>query len=279
MQQYTHTDPNLPGKPLTLRFLNNSIKMWVLIALIGQWFFTLYILLGFAYPLALGGPQNIDYSHMIEGYVAGDTSGNFILLMHIIPASLLSLSGIFQLVPFIRKTYPRFHRYNGRVFLSIGLLGALSGLYLTWIKGTRLSDFGALGITLNGLLIPIAVYFAWKFARQKQFENHMMWAVHAFILINGVWTFRLYLMSWFVIGNAAFGASPSLEGPSGIFLSYACYLVPMCIAQIYFWGRKQSQRYKVNISIGFVLFGVVTTALGVGSASLFMWWPRIAGAL
>jgi hypothetical protein len=47
-------------------------------------------------------------------------------------------------------------RWNGRMFLTLGLLGALTGLYLTWVRGSRLSDIGSIGLTLNGLLILLA---------------------------------------------------------------------------------------------------------------------------
>jgi hypothetical protein len=46
-------------------------------------------------------------------------------------------------------------------------MGAVSGLYLTWIYGARLSDVGYLGITLNAILIIITVFFAWRYASAK----------------------------------------------------------------------------------------------------------------
>lgn len=59
------------------------------------------------------------------------------------------------------------HRWNGKLFLTLGLMGAVSGLYLTWICGARLSDVGYLGITLNAILIIITVFFAWRYASAK----------------------------------------------------------------------------------------------------------------
>ena len=99
-----------------------------------------------------------------------------------LPAIILALSGIFQLFPNIRAKYPSFHRWNGRVFLLFGITGALTGLYLSWGAGLRLSDIGALGITLNGILIPIAIALTWYHIRNKNIEKHKRWAIHSFML-------------------------------------------------------------------------------------------------
>jgi hypothetical protein len=121
--------------------------------------------------------------------VKDDTFGNAALFFYVIPAALLSVGGIIQLLPIVHRKFPVVHRWNGRMFLSLGLMGALFGLYLTWVRGARLSDVGAMGLTLNSILIVVAVVFAWRYAMAKQFDKHMRWAIHGFILVNGVWLF------------------------------------------------------------------------------------------
>lgn len=255
-----------------LKYLTRS---WVLVALLGQWIFALYIFIKFGIPALSGSPTSADTSRMIQGYVNGDEFGNGVLVIHLLPAILLSFGGIFQLLPYLRKKYPAFHRWNGRMFLTLGLFGALTGLYLTWVRGSRLSDIGSIGLTINGLLILVSVTLAWKFAINRQYQKHMRWAVHAFILINGVWTFRLYLMGWFMLNQGANGNTATIDGPADIALSFASYLFPMLIAEIYFWAKRQNITYRVSIANLFMLFGLLITIIGVVSATLFMWWPRI----
>ena len=257
--------------------LKYTTRSWLIVALVGQWIFALYIFIQFGVAALSGDPTSADTSAMIKGYVAGNELGNGVLMLHLLPAIYLSFGGIFQLLPYLRNTYPAFHRWNGRIFLSLGLLGALTGLYLTWVQGTRLSDVGAIGLTLNGLLIPVAVMFAWYFAVKRKFQSHMRWAVHAFILINGVWTFRLYLMGWFLLNQGANGNSDKIDGPADISLSFASYLLPMLIAEIYFWAKRQQSVYRISIANVFMLFGLIITTIGVVAATMFMWWPRIAG--
>jgi hypothetical protein len=261
------------------RALNWSVSWWILIALLGQWLFALYIALLYALPFFKGNYQATRLTHPITGYVSGDAGGNAIYFSHILPAAIISICGIFQLLPIIRKRFPSFHRWNGRVFLSLGLMGALTGLYLTWVRGSRLSDLGAVGITVNGLLIPVAVYFAWKFARMGHFTLHQRIAIHAFLLINGVWSFRLYLMAWYMANQGTFGNSNNLDGPADIFLSYACYLLPMSVAELYFWARRQNNNLAKWWVVGVISTGSLVTLFGIVAASIILWWPRIQQAV
>lgn len=260
------------------KWLSTVMKIWVALILSGQWIFALYILNQFTLPLVTGQIDESRYAHMITGYVNGETFNNLILLLHVIPIMLISLSGTLQLVPAIRTTYPVFHRLNGRFYLAVGLLGALSGLYLTWVTGSRLSNTGALGVTLNGLLIPIFIYFTWQTALKRQFALHRRYAVHAFILINGVWTFRLLLMGWLMVNQGRMGNSSTLDGPADITLSFASYLLPMFIAELYFYAVKHPSKWRAGLATIMVMLAVVITAIGIVAATLMLWGPRIIGS-
>ena len=253
------------------------IKLWVGIILTGQWVFALYILVQFTLPLITGQLDESRYAYMIRGYVNGDTFNNVILLLHVVPVMLISLSGIFQLFPTIRTHFPRFHRTNGRVYLTFGLMGAIGGLYLTWVTGSRLSDLGALGVTLNGLLIPVMVYFAWYYALKRDYSRHQRFAVHAFILINGVWTFRLLLMGWFMLNQGPLGNSANLDGPADIILSFASYLLPMLIAELIFKAREHNTLVLQVAAIVAVGIAIIITIMGTVAATMMMWGPRIIG--
>ena len=257
------------------KILNNSVKAWVGVALIGQWLFAAYIISLYALPSILG------YAEVTESLApstVGESKKGFdstIFFMHVLPAALMAMSGLFQLFPSIRRKYPTFHRYNGRMFFTLGLSGAFTGLYLTWGAGFRLSDIGAMGITLNGILIPIAICLAWRTAIKKQFVQHQRFAVHSFILVNGVWSFRLYLMGWYVMSQGGYGNTQTLDGPADIALSFACYLLPMCIAEFIFWAKRKKS-HKINWFAAIASsFGFIITLIGVITAGMMMWYPRI----
>ena len=261
------------------RALQLSVTGWVLVALVGQWLFALYIAVMYGLPFATGNHEAANQARPITGYVAGDTLGNAMLFAHVLPAALLSVCGVLQLLPVLRRRWPMLHRWNGRVFLTMGLLGALSGLYLTWVRGSRLSDLGAIGITVNGLLIPLAVVLAWRAARAREFVQHQRWAVHAFLLINGVWTFRLYLMGWYLVNQGQKGNTNTLDGPMDLFFSVACYALPMAVAELWFWAQRQRSSKSKWWVTGVLSLGALITLLGVVAAVLMMWWPRIGKVL
>ncbi|TPH13967.1 DUF2306 domain-containing protein [Litorilituus lipolyticus] len=258
--------------------LNNIVKCWVVVALIGQWLFAAYILSVYAFPTLLGNTALTLSLSPGQGAKSESATDTLIFFAHILPAAIMAMSGLLQLIPNIRRNYPKFHKYNGRMFFIFGLSGAFTGLYLTWGAGFRFSDLGSLGVTLNGLLIPIAIYFAWKTIINKKLKSHQRFAIHSFILVNGVWSFRLYLMAWFVLNQGANGNSRNIDGPADIALSFASYLLPMLIAEIIFWA-KRSESNKVKWSAAsFAAIGTIITTIGVFAAGTMMWFPRVMKA-
>ena len=260
-------------------WLSGAIKAWIGAVLIGQWMFGFYILARFTMPWLLGELDESQFSNMIRGYKNGETFNNAVLLTHIIPVMLISLSATFQLVPYVRRRFPVFHRWNGRLFLSVGFFGAISGLYMTWGIGSRLSDVGAIGVSLNGILIPIFVFYAWRTAVQGNFAVHRRLAVHSFILINGVWSVRLYLMAWFMVNDGPYGNTRLIDGPADIAISFASYLLPMAIAELVFWAERRKESLTWLVAALGVSLMAVLTAFGVYAASTMMWIPRISSAL
>lgn len=255
--------------------LATSVMCWLAIALIGQWLFALYIAIRYGIPVVNGDYNAVNQGLHMDGYQAGAGLDNLIYFGHILPAILLSLGGVVQFVPQIRRKFPVLHRWNGRMFLTLGLLGALTGLYLTWVRGSRLSDLGALGITLNGLLIPVAVYMAWRFVRAGNFKAHQRWAVHSFLLINAVWAFRLFLFGWLMLNQGPKGNSSTMDGPADLFFSVACYVLPMLVAELVFWAQRQSsERIKWGVTLVMVL-GSLLTLIGITAVSMMFWLPVI----
>lgn len=253
--------------------LDIGIKSWFIVAFTGQCAFAIYILS--VYALSVMAGIDIKEVSPTQAVRHADGMNTLVLLAHVLPAAYLSFFGLLQFIPKLRSRYPKFHRINGRIFLLLGFFGALSGLYLQWGAGFRLSDIGSIGITLNGFLIPVAVIFAWRHAVNKKFDHHMRWAMHSFFLVNGVWTFRLYLMGWYLVNQGPNGNSRTLDGPMDIFLSFACYLLPMIIGEIVLWSKKQRNETKVWGSAIVMSLGAIITLIGVIAALLMMWSPRI----
>lgn len=255
--------------------LKGAVYSWFVVALFGQWLFAIYIMARYGSPMLSGDYQSVNQGNHIGGYKPDAGVYNLIYFGHILPVILLGLGGILQFVPNIRQKLPQLHRWNGRMFFTLGLSGAITGLYLTWGAGNRLSDLGAIGITLNGLLIPVAIFFAWRYAIARNFSAHKRWAVHSFLLVNGVWSFRLYLFGWFVLNQGPNGNNSKLDGPMDLFFSFACYLLPMAVAELVFWAQRQrSVKAKWAVAAVMVL-GSVLTLGGILAIGFLIWLPTI----
>src|SRR5688572_11239905 len=80
--------------------LDAAARFWFLVTVVGQWAFRSYIF-GFYGPPTLQG----DFAawnrntHLIKGYVAGDTAGNLAFAAHALLAGVIAFGGTLQLVP------------------------------------------------------------------------------------------------------------------------------------------------------------------------------------
>jgi hypothetical protein len=64
-----------------------------------------------------------------------------------------------------------------------------------------------------------------------------------------------------------------------IFLSFACYGLPMLIAEAVFWAKRQQQAIKVWAVMALTSVGGLITLIGVGAAIMLMWLPRLSQVL
>ena len=152
------------------------------------------------------------------------------------------------------------------------LLGSLSGFYLIWVRGTVGGLPMHLATSLNGALIIAFAWLAWQHARARRFTEHRRWALRLFIVVNGVWFFRVGLMLWLMIWQAPVGFNPtSFTGPFVYALSFAQFLFPLAVLELYLRARGRSMTLAVTLALL-----SVATAVGIFGATMGMWLPRMA---
>lgn len=249
-----------PSRPVT-----TAAGLWFLVAATGLAIFASYI--GISYGrAALGGPPGE------SRFVAGDWLGNGLLSVHLVFALLLTAIGVLQLIPALRCRAPALHRNFGRVFMVGALLGSVSGFYLLWVKGTVGGLPMHLATTLNGILIIAFAGLAWREARARRFAEHRRWALRLFIVVNGVWFFRVGLMLWLMIWQAPVGFDPkTFTGPLVYALSFAQFLLPLAVLELYLRVKGRG----VALAMTLVVLSLAT-AVGIAGATMGMWFPRVA---
>ncbi|MEW6999169.1 DUF2306 domain-containing protein [Colwelliaceae bacterium BS250] len=268
------------GKDIFARSSNNnwlshSAKMWFLVTVFGQWIFASYVAMFYG-GVALEGDLSQWNKVMPHGYVAGDTIGNIAVGMHLLLALVVLIGGPLQLIPQIRTLAPKFHRINGRVYILTALFLSIGGLFMVWTRGVVGGDVLKYSISLNAILIIIFASLAVYFAIKRDIKTHRRWAIRLFIVMGGVWFFRIGLMLWLMIHQAPVGFDPkTFEGPFLTFLGFGQYLIPLAVAQLYFKAcESKNNQHKIIMSVALILL-TVAMAGGIFSASMGMWLPRI----
>lgn len=250
--------------------LSAAAVFWWLVAILGQWTFLYYIVVLYGTSTLTGNFQAWSKnSFLFKGYVAGDTAGNLAFAGHVLLAGYLSFGGAIQLVPQIRSRVPRFHRWNGLVFVVAALAVSLSGLYMVWIRHSNPTPVGSLATSLNGVLIIAFAVFALRAALARDFVNHRRWALRLFIAASGQWFIRVGVFAW-VIVNSGTGLKPHM-GPFIQFWNFGCYLVPLAILELYLRAKDGGNyRFRYAMAGGLVSLTLLM-AVGILGGSVFLW--------
>lgn len=262
------------------KILNISVKTWFLVAVIGQYIFAYYIAVSYGSSAVTGDFDNWNET-LTHGYVPGETMGNFTLAAHLLIAAIITIGGPLQFVSEIRARFPIFHRWNGRIFISTALIMSITGLYLSY-SGRNLVGDGDLpqliAITIGAFLIIIFALLAFRTAVARDFKAHRGWALRLFLLVNGVWFFRIGLMFWLFINNGPAGFDiEAFRGPFLTFLAFAVFsgVLTLTILELYLIAQAKAGIYW-KFSVAFLLFGLtIIMGIGIFAATMGLWLPRV----
>ncbi|MBV8659043.1 MAG: DUF2306 domain-containing protein [Burkholderiales bacterium] len=267
------THPDRPEKGL--RILRGSAAAWCGAALIGQFIFAFYVA-SFYGRTAIAGRTDLWNTVMPHGHTAGAPFRNTVVALHLLFAVILLVGGAVQLLPMIRRRWPRLHRWNGRVYLLAAVTAAVAGLIMAWSHGAVGDTSQHLGSTLNAGLILFCAGMALRTALGRRFDMHRQWALRLYIAANGVWFFRIGLMLWLVVNHGPAGFDPdTFRGPTLTAFAFGQSLLPLCVLQCYFHAQQKSGRtVRALMSLAFMVITVLTLA-GIGAAIMLVWRPTL----
>lgn len=269
------TSARVNAHPAADAALKGSAALWFLVAATGQFIFAAYIALNYGRK-ALVGDFAAWSETLIHGIVEGDPIGNIAVGLHLLLALIITVGGPLQLIPAVRRRWPRFHRWNGRTYMVTAFVISLGGLYMVWTRGVLGPTINAVAISINALLIMGCATMALRFALRREFERHRRWATRLFLVVGGVWFFRVGLMFWVLAnGGKPVGIGSELDGPFAILLAFAQYVVPLGIYELYLRTQDRAGAVgRVGMAAALVVLSLAT-AVGVFGATVGMWLPRI----
>lgn len=254
--------------------LKTSALLWFVVAAAGQWLFAAYIAV--QYGAVLWGDMAPLDEFMPNGRVAGDGLGNAALIVHLAIAFTITIGGTLQLMPFVRRVAPVFHRWNGRIYMASAFVTSIAALYMTWTRDGIGGPINDISISINGVLIMLFGALAWRAAVKRDFASHHRWALRLFLVVNGVWFMRI--MYGFVIMLAQGqppGVGNNMDGPLDIAIAFSTYLLPLALLQLYFSAQRSGGAAMAAMSV-VLLIAAGATGLGIFGASMIFWLPRMS---
>jgi hypothetical protein len=255
--------------------VNNAARFWFVCAAAGQFLFVFYILAVFYPPIIREGLEGMSGLHLPAGFRPGDTFGNLASASHVILAAVVIGGGPLQLIPVIRRRFPRFHRWLGRSYLLAAVLSALGGLLMVWTRGTVGNTVSHLAISGDALLILLCAGFALRHALARQIPAHRRWAMRLFLVASAVWFFRVGLMAWLTTTGGIGIEFETFTGPFLYFLGFAQYLLPLAMLEWYFrcsTAASEGERYLFS---GTLISLTLVMCVGIFAATMGMWLPRM----
>ena len=211
-----------------------------------------------------------------HAHVAGDIVHNTVVAMHLAFAALITAGGLLQLMTGVRRWLPRFHRWNGRVYVVSAFVMGLGGLAMVW-TGTNVGDLlQHIAISINAVLIMLCAVMVLRHALARRFALHRRWALRLFLVVSGVWFFRIGLTFWILVNQGPVGFDPdTFTGPALTTIAFAQYLLPLAILQLYFHTQDRAGSSGRMVMASGLFASTLLTAVGIVAASMMLWLPHL----
>jgi len=255
--------------------LKVAVGFWFVVAILGQLVFAVAVA-SFYGLTAVRGDFHAWARFITHGWVAGDTMGNFAVAVHVGSAVAIMLSGGVQLVPAVRNRFPVFHRWNGRIYLLTAVTVSVAGLYMTWIRGSVGDLSQHLASTLNAALIWLCAAMALRYAMARSFATHRRWALRLFLVASAAWFYRISFFLTLAIFKGPVGFDPqTFSGPLLTFMSFAQYLVPLAILELYFRAQDRPGASGRFAMAGGLFVLTIAMAAGILAVTMAVWVPDV----
>lgn len=156
---------------------------------------------------------------------------------------------------------------------------SLAGLYLTWVRGTVGDNSQHIGASLGAVLIWVCAAMALRYALARDFKSHRRWALRLFMAVSAGWFFRLTFFLVLAVAKGPVGFNPvTFTGPFLTFMTYAQYLFPLAILEIYLRGQDRPGAFRRLATAGMLFVLTLVMIAGIFAVSLAIWLPQVKAA-
>jgi hypothetical protein len=140
--------------------------------------------------------------------------------------------------------------------------------------------FQHIASTIEAALMMAFAVLALRSAMARRIAVHRRWALRLFMVVSGVWFFRIFMMLWLVAFKGPVGFdTTTFTGPTLNVMDYVSYLGPLAVLELYFRARDGGgNAARVAMAAG---LAVVTLVMGGGiaGAAVSQWVPQIVAGV
>jgi hypothetical protein len=229
---------------------------------------------------AMRGDLHAWSKHLARGYIQGDTLSNTALIIHLVSAVMITLSGAIQFLPQVRRRAPGLHRWNGRIFILTAFSVSLAGIALEMMHATANTFMQSVGNGVLALLIMSAAALALRFAVKRDFARHRRWALRLFLLTSAALFIRASVILYVLLpGGAGSLDLSSVQGPVLTVLTFAQFAIPLLVLELYFRAQN-SAAFWPRVTMAAILVAVtLIMGAGIAAASVGLFVPNMRAAL
>jgi hypothetical protein len=250
------------------RALKAAAGFWFVVTVLGQLVFAFAVASFYGLSAARGNWQQWNKT-MSHGYTPGHPMKNLVVALHLGSAVIILLSGAIQLIPKIRQRFPAFHRWNGRIYFVTAFALSLAGLYMLWFRGSVGDLSQHIGQSIDAVLIMLCSVLALRYALARDLKTHRRWALRLFMVVSASLFIRAGIFLSFVLNHGPFGFNQTtFSGPFLTFMSFAQYLVPLAVLEIYLRIQDRAgPPWRFAMAANLL---VITMVMGAGIVAVIM---------
>lgn len=182
-----------------------------------------------------GDPEALD-----RLFHPGAILSNLAIYGHMLTGAVITFTVPLQLLPFIRRRWPRLHRISGYTLATTAILTGLAGLTYIALQGTVGGRWMSFWFALYGALMILAAAGTLHHARTRDVTRHRRWALRLMVLAVGSYLYRLHYGLWF-LATGGIGVD-DFQGPFDRAMVWAFYLPYLAALELWFLSGRRPRR-------------------------------------
>jgi uncharacterized membrane protein len=175
---------------------------------------------GYSSPAVVPGSRGEQFVHLDEVFARHP----ILTMIHIVPGLLFMILGPFQFSESIRARHLQWHRWNGRIFMTIGFIIGVSALLMSFTMQSIGGVNQAAATILFGFFFLFALSKAFWHIRRRQVTLHRQWMIRAFAIGLAVATIRPIVGIFFATSRFS-GLTPAQFFGTAFWIGFVLHLI------------------------------------------------------